>query len=170
MAMITCRECGKEISSKAEACPNCGAKIPQKTSIFTWIVTVILGLSVVMVIVSPDKPSLEANKPTATTKKATRPTIDKSAQMQQKRADLIGKLMAAGVFDKSESRGDTLVRLWVRPAFYGLDFDDKKNFSSLVYAYYFDGSNPYLDTVILHDVRTNKEIGSYNASSGLDLE
>lgn len=26
MAMIKCRECGKEISSRAEACPYCGAK------------------------------------------------------------------------------------------------------------------------------------------------
>lgn len=26
MAMIKCRECGKEISSRAEACPHCGAK------------------------------------------------------------------------------------------------------------------------------------------------
>lgn len=26
MAMIKCRECGKEISSRAECCPNCGAK------------------------------------------------------------------------------------------------------------------------------------------------
>ena len=26
MAMIKCRECGKEISSRAEFCPNCGAK------------------------------------------------------------------------------------------------------------------------------------------------
>lgn len=26
MAMIKCKECGKEISDKAKACPNCGAK------------------------------------------------------------------------------------------------------------------------------------------------
>ncbi len=27
MAMITCKECGKEFSDKAEKCPNCGAPI-----------------------------------------------------------------------------------------------------------------------------------------------
>lgn len=26
MALIKCRECGSEISSRAESCPNCGAK------------------------------------------------------------------------------------------------------------------------------------------------
>ena len=25
MALVNCSECGKEISDKAEACPNCGA-------------------------------------------------------------------------------------------------------------------------------------------------
>jgi hypothetical protein len=28
MAMLKCKECGNEVSSMAEACPNCGAKIP----------------------------------------------------------------------------------------------------------------------------------------------
>ncbi len=27
MAMITCRECGKQVSSTAETCPHCGAKL-----------------------------------------------------------------------------------------------------------------------------------------------
>lgn len=27
MAMITCKECGKEFSDKADKCPNCGAPI-----------------------------------------------------------------------------------------------------------------------------------------------
>ena len=28
MALITCPECGKEISDKAKVCPNCGAPTP----------------------------------------------------------------------------------------------------------------------------------------------
>ena len=27
MALVKCNECGKEISSKAEKCPNCGAPV-----------------------------------------------------------------------------------------------------------------------------------------------
>ena len=27
MALIKCKECGKEMSNKADFCPNCGAKM-----------------------------------------------------------------------------------------------------------------------------------------------
>ena len=30
MALIKCPECGREISDKAFACPNCGSPVPQK--------------------------------------------------------------------------------------------------------------------------------------------
>ena len=30
MALIQCRECGKEVSDQAETCPNCGIKTPSK--------------------------------------------------------------------------------------------------------------------------------------------
>src|SRR5262245_30296663 len=43
MAMVLCKECGKERSSSADACPHCGAKV-KKTSAFTWLVVVILVL------------------------------------------------------------------------------------------------------------------------------
>ena len=42
MAMTKCKECGNAISKKAKKCPHCGAPIKQKTSAFTWIVTIIL--------------------------------------------------------------------------------------------------------------------------------
>lgn len=50
MALKPCKECGNQISDKAESCPQCGAKQPKKTSLFTKIVlgliifTVILGV------------------------------------------------------------------------------------------------------------------------------
>jgi hypothetical protein len=30
MALITCKECGNEVSSKADACPKCGARVARK--------------------------------------------------------------------------------------------------------------------------------------------
>ena len=33
MALIKCSECGKEISDKAKACPNCGLVFPENTRI-----------------------------------------------------------------------------------------------------------------------------------------
>ncbi|MFH1020897.1 MAG: hypothetical protein V1782_09870 [Pseudomonadota bacterium] len=41
MALVKCKECDEEISSKATKCPKCGIEI-KKTSTFTWIVCAIL--------------------------------------------------------------------------------------------------------------------------------
>jgi hypothetical protein len=46
MALIKCKECGKEVSSEAKTCPYCGAKPKTKTSLFTWVITVIAGFFV----------------------------------------------------------------------------------------------------------------------------
>lgn len=43
MTLKTCSECGKEISSSAEACPNCGLK-SRRTKPFTWVVLVLIVL------------------------------------------------------------------------------------------------------------------------------
>ena len=42
MALTKCKECGNEISTKADSCPNCGAKAPKKTSLFTWFVLMLM--------------------------------------------------------------------------------------------------------------------------------
>lgn len=44
MALTACKECGKEISTEAEACPHCGAKPKRKNKLTGIIVAVILGL------------------------------------------------------------------------------------------------------------------------------
>lgn len=41
MALIKCRECGKEISDKAESCPNCGNILKEKTKKVGTIVILI---------------------------------------------------------------------------------------------------------------------------------
>lgn len=42
MAMVKCKECGNDISSKAPACPKCGAKV-ERTSAFTWLMAIFIG-------------------------------------------------------------------------------------------------------------------------------
>ncbi len=57
MALKKCKECAREISTKAESCPGCGARQPKQTSLFTWLV---LGVIVLLVLISmsgPDSPS-----------------------------------------------------------------------------------------------------------------
>lgn len=42
MSLKDCKECGKPVSTEAKACPHCGAKPPAKTSMFTWIVGILM--------------------------------------------------------------------------------------------------------------------------------
>ncbi len=44
MALTKCKGCGEEISKKAEKCPKCGAPQKKRTSLFTWLVTIIVVL------------------------------------------------------------------------------------------------------------------------------
>jgi hypothetical protein len=45
--MLKCKECGNEVSSMAEACPNCGATIPhypikKALNIIYWIAAILV--------------------------------------------------------------------------------------------------------------------------------
>lgn len=51
MAVVACRECGKPVSTKAHACPSCGAPTKRRTSMFTWIVGGFFTVAVVLAIV-----------------------------------------------------------------------------------------------------------------------
>jgi len=56
MALIKCRECGKDISTEAKACPHCGAKPPYRPSLAFILIA---GLLVVFGI----KASIESSRP-----------------------------------------------------------------------------------------------------------
>lgn len=45
VALISCRECGGPVSSKASSCPKCGAKVPK----FKWWLWVPLGLVIAFI-------------------------------------------------------------------------------------------------------------------------
>ena len=53
MALKKCKECGEQISTKAEACPKCGAKAPKKTSAVTWFVLILIIFGVYVANMSP---------------------------------------------------------------------------------------------------------------------
>lgn len=57
MALVKCRECGKEMSSQAKACPHCGAPRPKGTSSSTIIFGAFLVLVVGSCIFSGDRPT-----------------------------------------------------------------------------------------------------------------
>lgn len=55
MALVKCKECGKEISSNAQACPGCGRSKGKPTSVVTWIVASIFAIGVVGAILNSGK-------------------------------------------------------------------------------------------------------------------
>ena len=54
MALIKCKECGEEISKKADACPKCGAPRKQKTRPLAWFVLIILVVLFFIGLISSD--------------------------------------------------------------------------------------------------------------------
>jgi len=50
MAMVKCRECGKEVSSQAKACPNCGIKDPAPRTSLAKVFSII-GMILVAIVV-----------------------------------------------------------------------------------------------------------------------
>lgn len=80
MTLVKCKECGEKISKKATACPQCGAPPKKKTSLFTWLVVVFVGLVVVGV----------ANQPPASAPAA--PVVLTPEQKQAREAALVGEL------------------------------------------------------------------------------
>src|SRR5687767_1031808 len=51
MSLVSCKECGKEVSNKAAACPSCGFK-PKRTSRVTWLVTIFVAVPLLIAIVN----------------------------------------------------------------------------------------------------------------------
>lgn len=47
MAIKQCKECGNQVSDKAQSCPSCGAKQPKKMGIFAWIAIIFVGMLVI---------------------------------------------------------------------------------------------------------------------------
>lgn len=46
MALIACKECSKDVSTEAKACPNCGARIKPKSKAVRNTLLAVVGLTV----------------------------------------------------------------------------------------------------------------------------
>ena len=159
MALTKCKECGNEVSTEAKNCPKCGAPVPKKTSPIAWVIAGIVGFAIFSAVYD----SNTSAPPQAPAKRAM--TIDKSPAKQAERKKFMEKLKSQGLIQKVDTMGGNLPKIYVRPTFYNLDLDTKQTFVSVVYAYYFDGSN-FTDTVVLRDSRTGKDVGDYNPNTG----
>lgn len=45
MAIVACKECGKEVSSQARLCPHCGVKVKASSAgkVFVWLIFGLVG-------------------------------------------------------------------------------------------------------------------------------
>jgi hypothetical protein len=87
---------------------------------------------------------------------------------QPERSELIQKLINRGIFQKVDywEHGATVI---VDSNFYLLDFEDKKDFVSVVYAYVTTKTQDDFAGVVLKDNLSNKTVGTYD-SSGLEMK
>ncbi len=59
MALLACKDCGKEVSSNADSCPHCGARVP-KTKWWLWM-PLAVGAAVLIIGASIPKNQADAN-------------------------------------------------------------------------------------------------------------
>jgi len=82
MALVACKECGKEISKKAVSCPHCGYK-PRRTSLFTWLVTIFIAGPLLIGILL----SATGYEPSGSRSSAVAKSPEEVAAEQQRRLD-----------------------------------------------------------------------------------
>lgn len=115
MALISCSECGKEISDKATACPHCGAPNinapttqpshadsvpePKKGGVLKWILGIPVGLLVVMLTIG----SIVGNTPEGKERSRERDKIAACWELQAKKSfDPSTARIAAGLCERLE--------------------------------------------------------------------
>lgn len=83
MALIPCEECGNEVSTTAQACPKCGAKVVgplwKLKGIFIYLIIVVIAISFIAVqisiAISPDASSADA-----TTSETAEPEVSETPE------------------------------------------------------------------------------------------
>lgn len=105
MALIRCKECGNEVSSKAETCPKCGARVKRKSLGCASLIGVLLLFSVIIgVIGSIVQNDAEQQKPPLTAQqKAEKTKADDATARAAAGAKLLKQSMRDPASFKLES-------------------------------------------------------------------
>jgi hypothetical protein len=80
--LIKCAGCGAEISKKAKTCPHCGEPISKPTSLFTWLLLVLIVVGIIGSL-SPDKSSSSVSSSVSNQEKIAKLQRDKEEEKQQ---------------------------------------------------------------------------------------
>ena len=78
MALVSCHECGSKVSTKADRCPQCGAKPKPRTKTSTKIIAGLFGFVILASIIAQN--SNTASTTMASSKKEVDPLIEKRFQ------------------------------------------------------------------------------------------
>lgn len=62
MTLITCGECGNQVSSTAKNCPSCGARVKPKSKLWLWLIGVPIGIFVIFAIIGSNDPQKQAKR------------------------------------------------------------------------------------------------------------
>lgn len=82
MALVKCKECGSEISTKAESCPKCGAKIKKKGMGCGSLLVIVILAFIVIAMITPSTPtstSSSAGEAAPSTAPAPREVVSNSS-------------------------------------------------------------------------------------------
>jgi RNA polymerase subunit RPABC4/transcription elongation factor Spt4 len=83
MALKPCKECGKEISTEAKVCPNCGKKDPTSQPVPKWL-WIALGVLVLIVAVNLGGPKSTPEPPKTAAELAREDSANAANLKQQK--------------------------------------------------------------------------------------
>jgi hypothetical protein len=78
MAMLRCKECGKQFGDRARRCPDCAAPVPQSKR-WLWVSAMLLTMLAVIILV-------EAQSPASTAMAQAQAAIDSCWQAQQRKS------------------------------------------------------------------------------------
>jgi hypothetical protein len=167
MALIHCKECRREISDQAVACPHCGRPISepatfesdrpppkpgllqQRIGCSQGFLMFLLGLFLLGVLGRACSSSPTSSLPAA----PSAPTCNAAGADQ-----MIPKLKALGIIYKIDANRE-VPRIYVKDAWYGLAMDEKQTFDGVLQCHLTRGVGGRR-LIIYHDYRTNKEVAT----------
>lgn len=156
-----CADCGGVVATSVFKCPHCGSTTPHKLQRYGWFgcgaVLVVCILLVGGTLLKSCNAPVSPAKPSA--------PLDPAKQAERKK--LLDELIVKGIFQKIDQPAQ-YPHAWVTPQFHALDYETKKAFVSVVFAYYYPDGDPS-GMVILKDSKTGKSAGTYSLNLGLRL-
>ena len=180
MALVKCRECGREMNKKASACPGCGAPIKTTPSrlrpssgvilagliaFSVWLVSNGGGGGKATVASQAAKvaqsSSVTVSKPTTSSEESAAAKKQREERFEKCRGKLKQAQQLGLLYNMDLKRG--LPKVWVRePDFDELPIDAKEGFADTVNCFLMVGRNTYI-TFDLLDSRSSKVVATYSA-------